>query len=38
MYYNLVLERSTYGIYRAGDEKQGGVVEWGGGSGEYKPE
>lgn len=36
MYYNLVLERSTSGIYRAGDEKQGGVG--GGRSGEYKPE
>lgn len=29
MYYNLVLERSTSGIYRAADEKRGG--------GEYKP-
>lgn len=27
MYYILVLKRSTSGIYRAGDEKQGGGEE-----------
>lgn len=38
MWYNLLLERSTSGIYRAADEKRGGRGAGGGGSGEYKPE